>query len=73
MNNKQLAKEIKSVTRQGDYETQLEAIENLLNKHRPEQLHKHSVGRRFFCANDELKPKRCSDQCAECLDMQEAF
>ena len=43
MKNKQLAREIKSVTRQGSYEDQLEAIEKLLNENRPEQLQQHGV------------------------------
>lgn len=43
MNNKDLAIKIKSYTRTGSYEDQLEAIEKLLNEERPEQLHKHVV------------------------------
>lgn len=38
MSNNELARKIKSVCRQGSYEDQLEAVEKLLNEHRPEQL-----------------------------------
>jgi murein L,D-transpeptidase YcbB/YkuD len=55
MNNKQLTIKIKSVTRQGSHEDQLEAIEKILNEHRPEQLHKKpDVGRTFTWNTNDL-------------------
>jgi len=71
MNNTQLAIKIKSVTRQGDYETQLAAIEKLLNEHRPEQLFKHGVsGSLLADTRQAVADYMRSEGCSCCQDRE---